>query len=337
MPTSLRSVWFPTIQFVVHVFNPHTKERIWSSTNVSNFAPQGDKISSKSDEFTITHNGSPTEPGVAESYTISARPNKDVQVSVTVSRSADAPGWRLGRAAHGGRSYFGKSPESPDGYVVHRFWPRTHAKGVILHKGTAVDVDGPGMLVHAIQGMRPDRVAARWNFNHFQSADHGGVSAIQMEFTTTKNYGVAGSGAGHVRVNIGSIVVGGKLVAVTGETRLPGEDKPEGDLVSRCEHVATAKDAENGYQAPTKLAFSWRGPSLVHSGESVDARLQLDIGQPDAMNGLIEKVDFLKEVPGPIKTIITAAAGLKPIIYQVRLLVQVGLCSLTTRTVAQPR
>ncbi|KZV80164.1 hypothetical protein EXIGLDRAFT_733547 [Exidia glandulosa HHB12029] len=47
-------VWFPTIQFVVHFYNPKTKERIWSSTNVSGFSTDG--RSCKASEFSIVHN-----------------------------------------------------------------------------------------------------------------------------------------------------------------------------------------------------------------------------------------------------------------------------------------
>jgi len=280
---------------------------------VSNFAPLEDKISSKADEFTIKHDGKPTD-GAAESYTITARPNNDVQVKVTVSRTADAPGWKLGNKR--GRSFFGPNVDSPKGYVVHRFWPRTHASGMVVYKGKAIEIDGPGMLVHAIQGMRLDLVASRWNFAHFQSDAHGGVSAIQMEFTTVKAFGLTGEGSGNVKVNIGSIVVGGKLVTVTGETHLPGEAETDGAVVSRATHLAPQKDSHTTYMAPSGIRFQWRGPSLVQPGESVGAQLDLDIGPPNAMNGLIDKVDVLAEIPGPIKALLRAAVGVKPYIYQ---------------------
>ncbi|KAH7102001.1 oxidative stress survival, Svf1-like protein [Auriculariales sp. MPI-PUGE-AT-0066] len=307
---------YPTIQFVVHIFDPATKERVWSSTNVSNFAPLPGKLSSKCDEFAIIHDSSPKEPGAAESYSVSARPTKDVQVSATITRTAEAPGWRIGKAPHGGRSFYGRNIDRPDGFMVHRFWPRTSVSGQVVYKGKAIDISGSGMLVMAIQGMRPDNIACRWDFGHFQSEDHGGVAAIQMQFTTPKSYGPSGSGSGNVKVAIGSLVVGGKLVLVTGETQLPGQGTVEGEIVSRAIHVGSQKDPENGHPAPTGFKYVWRGPSLVHAGNSVGAELQVEVGPPNAMKGLVEKVDVLAEVPAPVKVILNAAAGIKPIVYQ---------------------
>ncbi|KZV89004.1 oxidative stress survival, Svf1-like protein [Exidia glandulosa HHB12029] len=306
-------VWFPTIQFVVHVYNPNTKERIWSSTNVSGFTADG--RSCKADEFSIVHNPSPTVPGAAESYTITARPSRDVQVSVTVSRTADAPGWKLGKD---GKSLYGSNPEKPEGYVLHRFWPRTTATGHVVYKGKAITVDAVGMLVHAIQGMRPNLVASRWNFAHFQSRDAlGGVSAIMMEFTTPRGYGPKGKDSGNVKVNIGSVVIGGKLVLVTGETLFPGEtEKKEGVVVSRATHLDPEFDKDTSYQAPTRIAFDWKGLSLADSGVEVRAHLETNIGSPHEMKGLVEKVDFLAEVPGPVKGVVSYVSGVKPFIYQ---------------------
>ncbi|EJD43098.1 oxidative stress survival, Svf1-like protein [Auricularia subglabra TFB-10046 SS5] len=310
-------VWYPTVQFVVHVYDPKTKERVWSSTNVSNFSATGgkeDKRSCKAKEFTVVH----SDAGGSESYTIMAQPAKDLQVSVVLTRAADAPGWKLGKGPKGGRSFFGRDPDGPDGYVVHRFWPRTHTSGHIVYKGKAISVDGSGMLVHAIQGMRPNLVACRWNFAHFQSEAFGGTSAIMMELTTTRAHGPEGMGSGNVKVNIGSIVVGGKLVAVTGETHLPRvpEKTTERPVVSRATHLEPQKDPETEYQVPTKIEFSWRGPAIVDGAQEVSASLTTDVGTPQAPIGLIQKVDFLGEIPSAIKGVVSYVAGVKPYIYQ---------------------
>jgi len=74
------------------------------------------------------------------------------------------------------------------------------------------------MFVHAIQGMRPNLVASRWEFCPLSKPAHGGVSAVQMEFTTTNAYGRKGAGSGYVSVNVGGLVIGGKLATVTAET-----------------------------------------------------------------------------------------------------------------------
>ncbi|KAH9935260.1 oxidative stress survival Svf1-like protein [Amylocystis lapponica] len=312
-------VWYPTIQFTCKIYNPTTKETTWKSINVSNFVtppPNLDKRSCKADQFSITHKSHPGSDS-PESYTIRANVSDDLQISLDVTRPAAVPGWKIGRGPKGGFSYFGHDTAEPEGYVVHRFWPRTHASGMIIHKGHAIPAKGPGMFVHAIQGMRPNLVAARWNFAHFQSEQLGGVSAVQMEFTTTDSYGRKGAGSGFVSVNVGSLVVGGKLAAVTAETKWPDENPPEVGILSRAAHTKTALDVETGYDAPTELVFRWAAPSLVPNAPGVvDATLRLDVGQPDAYKCLIEKVDVLAEIPYVIKTMVNYVAGTKPYIYQ---------------------
>ncbi|KAI0734136.1 oxidative stress survival Svf1-like protein [Fomitopsis betulina] len=313
-------VWYPTIQFTCKLYNPKTKERVWKSLNVSNFVtpPPGlDKRSSKSDQFSIVHKDHPGDE-FAESYAIRVNLADDLQISLDVKRPASAPGWKVGKGPKGGHSYFGHDVEKPDGYVVHRFWPSTSCTGVVIRSGHAESVKGTGMFVHAIQGMRPNLVAARWNFAHFISEAHGGTSAIQMEFTTTDAYGRHGASSGSVAVNVGSLVVGGKLVAVTAETKYPDEPLPEtAEVMSRAIHSKTALDSDTGYNAPTELTFRWAAPSILpDTPGNFDATVVVDVGQPDAYNGLVDKVDFLAEVPAVIKTMIAYAAGTKPYIYQ---------------------
>ena len=290
--------------------------------NVTNFVtpPPGlDKRSSKADQFSITYKSKPgsDEP---EGYTIRANYDNELQISLDVVRPASVPGFKVGKGPKGGFSYFGPDLAKPDGYVVHRFWPRTTGKGLVMLKGKAIEAKGTGMMVHAIQGMRPDTVAGRWNFAHFQSEAHGGVAAIQMEFTTTDAYGKAGAGSGHVTVNVGSLVLANRLVAVTAETKWPGEPQPDAAaVVSRAFHARTAHDPDTGYDAPTELVFRWAGPVIGGAeGEAVDATTQVELGPPNASKGLIEKVDVLAEIPYVIKTMVNYVAGTKPHIYQVR-------------------
>jgi len=311
-------VWFPTIQFITHIYDLKTKERIWNSVNVSNFAAaKGDKRSCKADEFSITYNGTSSD-SFAESYTITARPSKDLQVSVVVSRPHGVPSFKLGKGPKGGFSYFGKDLQKPEGYVVHRFWPRTRASGSIVYKGRAIHIDGPGILVHAIQGMRPNLVASRWNFAHFQSEEQGGISAIQMEFTSTKNFGPKGSGSGGVVVNVGVVTIGGKVATVTGETILPGETPSEDAAVqSRARHLDPQHDKDTGYNQPTRLAYIWRGNSVSPEiAGQVSANLEVEVGTPQAPIGLVDKVDVLGEVPSVVKGVVNAVVGVKPYIYQ---------------------
>lgn len=295
---------------------------MWKSVNVTNFVtpPPGlDKRSSRGDQYSITHKSKPGSD-TPEWYTITANLGDDLQISLDISRSADAPGFKIGKGPKGGFSYFGQDLANPESYVMHNFWPRTRAKGVLILHGKAVEANGPGMFVHAIQGMRPNLVAARWNFAHFQSDDYGGVSTVQMEFTTTEDYGKHSTGDGFVAVNVGSIVVGGKLVAVTAETKYRNESLPDdAEIVSRATHTKTADDPDTGYQAPTELLFQWGAPSLLKDVPGrVSAEVRYDVGQPNDYKGLVQKVDVLGEIPYVIKTMVNYVAGTKPYIYQVR-------------------
>jgi len=215
-------------------------------------------------------------------------------------------------------SYFGPDLEKPDGYVIHRFWPHTIATGHIISKGQAITAKGPGMMVHAIQGMRPNLVAAKWNFANFQTLEHGGVSAIQMELTTIDTYGKRATNPGGVSVNIGSLVLGGKLASVVAETKWPDEaQSDDAPVKSRFVHLAPYHDADTGYQAPSGIKYSWAGPSLISSAPgNVSASVQVDLGPASAPNGLIEKVDVLAEIPYVVKTVVNYVAGTKPYIYQ---------------------
>jgi Svf1-like C-terminal lipocalin-like domain len=174
------------------------------------------------------------------------------------------------------------------------------------------------MFVHAIQGMRPNLVASTWNFANFQSSEHGGVSAIQMEFKTCKSHGKHGAGSGGVYINIGSVVVGGKLAAVTAETKWPDEEPSEKPVISRASHLNPVQDRDTGYKMPTGVAFQWQGPSLIAGApEPLKAKLQVELGDVAHSNGLIEKVDVLAEIPYVLKVAVNYVAGTKPYIYQV--------------------
>ncbi|KAF8340564.1 oxidative stress survival, Svf1-like protein [Cantharellus anzutake] len=322
-------MWYPTVQFTCKIWNPVTEEKTWKSINVANFVTpppsagtvKYDKRSSRSDQFTIIHKSTTTDPGFSESYTISANVDAELQITLVVSRPALIPGFKLGKGPKGGFSYFGADENSPEGYVVHRFWPRTSCSGIVVHKGQAIEVEGTGMFVHAIQGMRPDLIAASWNFCDFQSDELGGTSAIQMEFSTIDTYGRKGAGSGGVTVNVGSVVIGGKLASVTGEVVLPEEKKAgirdDLPIQSRARHLEPVHDPKTSYNQPTKVAFSWKGVSCVPDVKGdVAASIVVDVGGPAEPRGLIEKVDVLAEIPYVIKAFVNYVAGTKPYVYQ---------------------
>ncbi|KAF8968154.1 oxidative stress survival Svf1-like protein [Flammula alnicola] len=311
-------VWYPTIQFTCKIANPSRGENTWKSLNVTNFVtppPGYDKRSSKADEFSVLFKSNPGSE-FPESYTVRANLGVDLQVSLEVQRPASIPGYKVGKGPEGGYSYFGTDPKNADGYVIHRFWPRIQATGHLIRSGKADPLKGTGMFVHAIQGMRPNLVASAWNFAHFQSEQLGGVSAIQMEFTTPDTYGKKGAGSGPVVVNVGSLVIADKLATVTTQTKWPGEE-PTGSVISRTTHLDPEHDPDTSYGKPTEIVFEWKGPSIVSDAQgTIKAKLQTDLGSVENPKGLIEKVDVLAEIPYVLKVAVNYVAGTKPYIYQ---------------------
>lgn len=331
-------LWYPQVQMTFKYFNPKTGKKIWKSVNVTKFtAPpsagaagaQGDKRSSKAAEFTVLF--STTDNG-DEKYTISANLDAELQLSWSFVRPKAVQGWKLGGGPKGGYSYFGSNLGSPEGYVIHRFWPVAESEGHIISKGTAIDAKGKGMFVHAIQGMRPNLVAAKWNFANFQADDEklGRVSGVMMEFTTTNDYGSAPAGATAQRlpltVNIGSIVADGKLIAVTAATRSAsaGENEQSKGSNSFVKHLDKMLDQDTGYQAPQSIEYHWQGPQLNADGKGevekqVEAQLKVQLGKPfpsSETKGLVDKVDVLAEIPYMVRKIVNYVAGTKPYIYQ---------------------
>lgn len=322
-------LWYPQVQMTFKYFNPATGKKIWKSLNVTKFAAQTDKRSSKAAEFSVVY--STTDAG-EDKYSITANLDADLQLSWSFTRPASVQGWKLGSGPKGGFSYFGSNLGSPEGYVIHRFWPVAESEGHIISQGGAIDAKGKGMFVHAIQGMRPNLVAAKWNFANFQAKDQklGRVSGVMMEFTTTPDYGSVEGAEGHrqsLTVNIGSIVVEGKLVAVTAATRTAnaGEGEASRKSNSYVKHLDQTLDQDTGYQAPQAIEYHWQGPLLDASTgkgdveEKVEASIKVDLGKPypsSETHGLVDKVDVLAEIPYMVRKLVNYVAGTKPYIYQ---------------------
>lgn len=318
----------PQVQMTFRYYHPKTGENVWKSKNVDGFQVlPNNKSSCKSNSFNVNFKG---QPDGSQVYDVSAKLDDQVQVIYSMTRPSQAKGWKLGQDERAGFSYFGENESVPEGYVVHRFWPFATTSGLIIINGRAIEATGQGMFVQAIQGMRPNLVASRWNFGNFQSKEMGGTSAIMMEFTTTSDYGKAGAEAGATRkpqtVTIGSIVCGGQLVAVVGATRLAvrgSEQEPSSSHTpaTHIQHEACAKDELTGYSVPQKMTFVLDGPALVgvdrpSADVRVHATMDVNLGAPTAMQGLIEKVDVLAEIPFMVRKIVNYVAGTKPYIYQ---------------------
>ncbi|GAA6032127.1 hypothetical protein JCM8097_007086 [Rhodosporidiobolus ruineniae] len=299
----------------------------WKSVTVSNFktAPSAklDKRSCKSDQFSIT-----IDPATPNKITVEGKYDDDVQVSLVFEQLA--PGFKVGNGPKGGFTYFGQQTgknsagDAPntvagaDGYAVHRFWPRCKVSGILRSGASVTDLDDArGCFIHAIQGLRPNLLAARWNFANFQTVgddDQDGVALIMMEFTTTPQYGSK-------VVNVGAVVVGDKLVSVTAG----GSDVTGG---SSATHQNLVKDAETDYEAPGTIKYVWDGAALEGEGadlkpvEGANSKVHavlveelLESAEGYKTRGLVEKVDVLGQIPYLIRKFVNYAAGTKPYIY----------------------
>ncbi|GAA6060692.1 hypothetical protein JCM10212_005074 [Sporobolomyces blumeae] len=316
-------MWSPQIQFAFRYCNPKTGTNLFKSISVSNFqtapSPKLDKRSCKSDQFSIT-----LDPATPNKYTIEGKFDNDVQVSFVYE--ALTPGFKVGAGPKGGFTYFGQLSGKPtpagdapdtaaghDGYAVHRFWPRCKVSGIMRIGNDVTDVEGSrGIFIHAIQGMRPNLLASKWNFANFQSLEDDGVSLVMMEFTTPAAYGSK-------VVNVGAVVVGDKLVSVTaGGSGVVGG--------SSATHEQPIKDKETGYDAPSAIKFVWEGASLEGEGSDlqavpggkVHAVLHEDLvtdADKYETRGLVEKVDVLGHIPYLVRKFVNYAAGTKPYIY----------------------
>ncbi|KAK8864504.1 hypothetical protein IAR55_001754 [Kwoniella newhampshirensis] len=316
-----------TTQMTFKHYNPKTGKTTWRSVNATGakFHDRG----CKSDQFEIRHAGTPT---TEETYTISAHLDKTVQLNITYTRPSSAPGFKYGEGPEGGISTFGKdrTPEKRDGYVVHRFHPLMHSAGTVIIDGQVVDAKGDAIFIHAIQGMRPNLVASRWNFAFFTSGGGfeegklGSVRAVQMEFETTDDYGPSGPKSGRTKVNVGAVYTSGQEPVpflITGQTHSPASsEKPvyptSSQDVSSARHISPAKDKETGYAVPEGLEFKWEGDRRDGKGRISAISKQEKAGAVLGQGGLIEKVDVLAEIPYVIRKGLAAVTGTKPYIYQ---------------------
>ncbi|WVQ80796.1 hypothetical protein IAT38_002901 [Cryptococcus sp. DSM 104549] len=310
-----------TTQMTFKLYNPNTKKQVWKSVHGSNPKYAGQTI--KADEFEIKHTGTPT---TEETYTITASLDKNVQISVAFKKPAEAPGFKLGQGADGGYSTFGAESAKGKraGHVVHRFHPFNYSTGSVIVDGTVVDAKGDGMFVHAIQGMKPDSVASRWNFAFFTTAGGeegklGSVRAIQMEFETTDDYGPKGAKSGRTKVNLGGIYTSSTTpspLVITGQTHPSSAYPVISKDISACEHLTPSNDKATGYDVPAGIEFKWEGERVDGKGR-IGARLGVDkLGLVVGEGGLIEKVDVLAEIPYVIRKGLAAVTGTKPYIYQ---------------------
>lgn len=216
-----------------------------------------------------------------ESYSIKSMTNQKAIVNITVKRTT--PGFQVGTD---GKTLFGTDKANPWGTMRHAFWPRCTVDGTIMTQDGPVDFKGRALFVHALQGMKPHHAAARWNFVDFQGPNY---SAVMMEYITPPSYG-------STVVSVGGVVKDGEIITA-------------GSL-NTAKHTEVKQDAANEWPEPSTVQFVWHGQTK--DGKTVDATME------GSLDERLDKVDVMAEVPGFVKSIVAAAAGTKPYIYQVR-------------------
>jgi len=213
-------------------------------------------------------------------YSIKSMINEGSTVNLTIKRVA--PGFQVGKD---GRSYYGTDTKAPWGTMRHVFWPRNTCEGTIVTSDGPISFDGgKALFIMALQGMKPHHAAGKWSFCDFQGPNY---SAVMMEFTTPPSYG-------STVVNVGGIAKGDEII-YAGAT-------------NTVTHTKVKEDTENDWPEPEEVKFEWNGKTK--DGKAVNAVLA---GPLDAR---LDRVDVMAEVPGFVKTIVSAAAGTKPYIYQ---------------------
>ncbi|KAJ4269970.1 putative cell survival pathways protein [Fusarium torreyae] len=212
-------------------------------------------------------------------YTIKSMNDQNAIVNLKISRST--PGFHAGAT---GTTLYGTDLENPWGSMRHAFWPRCVSEGTITTNDGPIDFKGRAFFVYALQGMKPHHAAARWNFLNFQGPNY---SAVLMEFTSTPSYG-------STLVNVGGIVKDGEVII--------------GGTNSTATHTKVKNDSENDWPEPSDAKYTWTG--TTKDGKPVEASVEGPLGER------VDRVDVMAEVPGFVKTIVAAAAGTKPYIYQ---------------------
>ena len=84
------------------------------------------------------------------SYTIKSSTSKKNIVDIKFTRMA--PGFMVGE---NGTSTFGTDPTKPWGRMRHAFWLRCKVEGTFMTQSGVLDMEGQGLFIHALQGMKP--------------------------------------------------------------------------------------------------------------------------------------------------------------------------------------
>ncbi|KAG9240061.1 oxidative stress survival, Svf1-like protein [Calycina marina] len=212
-------------------------------------------------------------------YSLKSMTNKKALVNLKVKKSA--PGFVVGM---NGKSTYGTDSTAPWGSLRHAFWPRNTVTGSITTEDGPVDFTGKGLYIMALQFGKPHHLAKKWNFANFQGNNY---SAVMMEFQTPPSYG-------DTIVNVGGIVKDGEIITASSSNSVT--------------HTRIKGDPDNDWPAPEAVKFVWAGKAK--DGKEVSAILEGPLDEK------IDRIDIMAEVPSFVKSIVSAAAGTKPYVYQ---------------------
>jgi hypothetical protein len=135
----------PTLSFNTQVyFLDDPSKNLWSSDTLTNWKISEDKYDLSADKLSITL----SEDG--SSFHIKSSTNLQSIVDLKFTRTV--PAFVVGED---GVTNYGTDPKAPWGNMRHAFWPRCNVEGSILTKTGEIKMDGRGLYIHAIQGMKP--------------------------------------------------------------------------------------------------------------------------------------------------------------------------------------
>ena len=214
-----------------------------------------------------------------DEFSFKAARNESAIIDLVFKRMA--PGFQVGE---NGTTYYGTDPENPWGEMRHRFWPRCAVTGKVITPEKKYDFKGRGALSHALQGMKPHHLAARWNFVTFQTPTY---SALMMEFTTPPSYG-------STVVNVGGVAKDGEIVYAGAS--------------NTAKHLESTEDPETLWPEPTMVEFRWEGNSKDGPFSAV---LNGPLGERK------DRIDVLSHIPSLLKSLVGGVVGTRPFIYQV--------------------
>jgi hypothetical protein len=109
-----------------------------------------------------------------------------------------------------------------------------------------------------------------------------------MQFITPPSYG-------STVVNVGGLIKDGEIITA--------------GIMNTVKHTEIKGDAECDWPEPGAVRYEFNGKTK--DGKEVTAVLETPLDEK------LDRIDIMAEVPGFVKTIIAAAAGTRPYVYQV--------------------